>query len=258
MVIKLKISSLLILLVFISTSAGGVFLVSQMKEGKMFKNLSAAIIQPVLAADIYPMFLCPCCGKPLDEKNICCGMAEERIKYIDSLIKPGVSADGIILAYVKQYGANSFADASLEKEFEAKLAASAPNDRPKISLAQTYFDLGNVSEKAGVVFKLFDISNGGNRDLIINKIDTSCGCTSAAIVFQGKEGPRFAMAGHGIESPKDWQLVIPSGQTAQLKIYYDPSAHKGFRGPATREVYIFSNDPVVLQSKVQIDLNQVD
>ena len=89
-------------------------------------------------------------------------------------------------------------------------------------------------------------------------MDTSCGCTSAAIVYQGKEGPRFAMAGHGIESPTDWQVVIPAGEKAQLKAYYDPNVHKDFRGAAVREIYIFSSDPIDFEKKVKVELNQVD
>ena len=76
--------------------------------------------------------------------------------------------------------------------------------------------------------------------------------------FEDKEGPKFAMSGHGIESPKDWKLTIPAGKNAQLKLYYDPNIHKDFRGAATREISVFSNDPIDFEKKVVIELNQVD
>lgn len=221
-------------------------------------KIAGDIIQPVSAREIYPMFICPCCNKPLDPNNICCDMAQERITFIDGLTAGKLSKDEVITAYVKKYGLNSFVDKNQAEEFKKKLIAQAPAERPIISLTPETIDLGNVSQAKGETSVFFEITNTGKTDLIINKLDTSCGCTSAAIVYQGKEGPRFAMAGHGIESPTNWQVVIPPGERAQLKVYYNPNVHKDFRGPAIREIYVFSNDPVNFETKVKIELNQVD
>lgn len=258
MQINLKISSLLIILIFVSTLVGGVFVASQVKEGKMF-NFSAALIQPVLAEEIYPMFLCPCCGKPLDKNEICCGMAEEMIKYIDSLIKPGMSKDKVVLAYVKKYGLDSFTDKNLAEDFKAKLAKEAPRNRPIISLNPENFDFGQVSQKKGIVSTMFELANEGKEDLVINKLESSCGCTTASIIFEGKEGPRFGMPGHGLnENVGDWKLTIPAKGKAQLKVYYDPNVHSDFRGYAIREISVFSNDPIDFEKKIQVELTQVD
>lgn len=219
---------------------------------------SASLIKPVLAENIYPMFLCPCCGQPLDKNNICCGMAKEMIDYIDSLVVQNLSEQSIILAFIKKYGLNSLADKGKQNDIKEWLVQSAPADRPIITFDRDYFDLGDVSQKKGIVSTYFEIKNEGKKDLVINKLDSSCGCTSAAIVYQGNEGPRFAMAGHGIESPADWSVAIPPGEKAQLKIYYDPDIHKDFRGPATREISVFSSDPIDFEKKVTIDLNQID
>lgn len=220
------------------------------------ENIAAA--QAVDAATIYPLFLCPCCGNPLDPKNICCPMAEERINYIDTLVAKKLSEKEVVLAYTKKYGSNSFVDAKKAEEFREELAAAAPSERPIISLEPLSKNLGDVSQKGGVVATFFPLKNEGEKDLIINKLDTSCGCTSAAVVFQEKEGPRFAMEGHGAQNPTDWQLVIPPGEIAQLKVYYDPNIHKDFRGFAIREIYVSSNDPIDFEKKVKIELNQVD
>ena len=211
-----------------------------------------------LADNIYPLFFCPCCGQPLDKNNICCPMAKERIDYIDSLAAKNLSEKEIILAYVKKYGLNSFVDKNKQGEIKDELIKSAPAERPIIALANDFYDFGDVSQKKGVVTTLFELKNNGRKDLIINKLDSSCGCTSASIVFEGNEGPRFAMAGHGIESQNNWQIAIPAGGTAHVRVYYDPDVHKDFRGPATREISIFSNDPIDFEKKVKIDLNQVD
>ncbi|MBI5465560.1 hypothetical protein HY946_03030, partial [Candidatus Gottesmanbacteria bacterium] len=87
---------------------------------------------------------------------------------------------------------------------------------------------------------------------------TSCGCTSVSMVYKEVEGPLFAMAGHGTNNPANWQVVIPAGEKAQLKVYYDPDVHQDFRGAATREVYVYSNDPIDFEKKIVIELNQVD
>lgn len=223
------------------------------------KKTKAALVKQVEAAEIYKEFVCPCCGKVLDPNNICCGSAQERIDYIKTLTSQSLSKDEIILAYVKKYGLNSFKDSDEMAAFKEKMAAAAPADRSKITTNPTSFDFGDVSQKKGIVNTLFEIKNDGNKDLVINKLETSCGCTTASIIYQSQESPKFGMPGHGLnENIQGWQVTIPAGETAQLKVYYDPNVHKDLRGPATREISIFSNDPVNIEQKVVIDLNQVD
>lgn len=228
-------------------------------SSKIFiSQIGSSLVKPVLAEEIYPIFFCPCCGQPLDKNNICCGAAKERIDYIDSLVTQNFSEKEIILTYVKKYGLNSFIDKEKQKEFKDELVKNAPTERPIISITPATYDFGNVSQKGGVVTTFFDLKNEGNENLIIDKLNTSCGCTSSSVVFRSIEGPRFAMAGHGYQSPTDWKLTIPAGETAQLKVYYDPDVHKDFRGFAIREIYVSSNDPIDFEKKVQIELNQVD
>jgi hypothetical protein len=223
------------------------------------KNNPVSLIKAVNAAEIYPMFVCPCCGKPLDPNNICCGSAKERIDYIDSLVaKNNLTEKEIILAYVKKFGLNSFVDPNKQEEIKEELTQSAPANRPILTLSPASIDFGDVSQKKGVTFTYFDLKNEGNSDLIINKLDTSCGCTSATIVFQDVEGPKFTMPGHGSANPENWQISIPPQGEAKLKVYYDPAVHQDFRGYAIRKISIFSNDPIDFEKSVQVELNQVD
>jgi len=228
------------------------------KANKPASLVSSAAADRGSAKDIYSLFLCPCCGQPLDKNAPCCLMAQERIAFIDSLIQAGKPDNEIILEYAKKYGLNSFVDKNKQTELRAELIKSAPADRPIISISPSSKDLGDVSQKKGKIYTTFNLKNEGKKDLIINKLDTSCGCTSASIVYQGKEGPVFAMAGHGIVSPTDWQIVIPTGETAQLKVYYDPNVHRDLRGSVTREINIFSNDAIDFEKSVTIELNQTD
>ena len=103
------------------------------------------------------------------------------------------------------------------------------------------------------------LKNKGKTDLVINKLETSCGCTSASIVYKNNEGPIFNMPGHGInEEIGDWEITLSPGEKAQLKVYYNPNMHKDFRGTAIREIYVFSNDSIDFKKKVSIEVNQID
>lgn len=246
---------------FIIGLFSGIFVVSGIFGAAMLipdKSMEIAIIEPVSAAEIYPLFSCPCCGQPLDKNNICCGAAKEMINYIDNLVQPGASKDEVILAYVKKYGLNSFVDKNKQKEFREKIVAAAPTNRPIISINPASYDLGDISQKKGKVYSYFDLKNEGKKDLAIEKLGTSCGCTFVAVVFKGKESPFFTMAGHGYENPSWDGIIIPAGETAQLRVMYDPDVHKDFRGPAIREIYVYSNDPIDFEKSIQIELNQTD
>lgn len=132
-----------------------------------------------------------------------------------------------------------------------------PKNAPIIELFPTVYNFGTVSQAKGIVTGTMKIVNRGNEDLIINNMDSSCGCTSAAIVYNGKEGPRFSMAMHGT-NPKNWKQIIPPGGSAELKVYYDPNVHKDLKGSVTRSITVFSNDPRHRITEVKIIANQVD
>ena len=214
-------------------------------------------VKSVSAQEIYPIFECPCCGKPIDQCT--CPMAKERKAFVDGLASVDISEEEAVAAYVKKYGLESFVDENKKEEFREKLAQEAPADRPIITVSNDSYDFGDVSQKEGVKTTLFEIKNEGESDLVIDRLETSCGCTSASIVYQDKEGPKFGMPGHKTgEKTEGWQITISPEEKAQLKVYYDPNVHEDFRGTATRTISIFSNDPVDFEKKVQIDLNQVD
>lgn len=245
--------------VLVVSLAGNIWLIQKNKSSaSLTGSVDSSLIKPVLAEEIYPLFFCPCCGQPLDKNKICCGLAKERIDYIDSLIAQNLSEKEIIISYVKKYGLNSFVDKNKAAEIREELVKTAPSNRPIIFLTPQSYDFGNVSQKAGKVYTYFELKNKGKSDLVIDKLETSCGCTFAAIVYNGKESPYFTMPGHGYENTQWEGVIIPPGKTAQLKVMYNPKVHKDFQGPAVREIYVYSNDPIDFQKKVRIELNQVD
>lgn len=261
---KLFLPLFLFTVLFLGIIMGLSFTISLPAASPKQKGISQALggqlqTKVARAAEIYPEFVCTCCGQKLNPAKICCGTAKKMIDYIDAQTASGLTKDEVMVKAIKEFGFEALADKNKQAEFKAKLAAAAPIDAPKIIFSQTSHDFGQISQQQGVVSTLFNFKNEGGSDLVIDKLSTSCGCTSAAIVYKGKEGPTFTMPGHGKANPTGWQVAIAPGETAQLKIYYDPNAH-GKQAeailPTTRTASIFSNDPVNFEVKLKIELNQ--
>ena len=128
---------------------------------------------------------------------------------------------------------------------------------PVIKITPDSYDFGRVKAGGKVVSTLFTVENTGRSDLIINNMDSSCGCTTAALIVNGVEGPRFTMSMHGT-NPRGWSARLKPGEQAQLKIYYDPNVHPKLRGPVTRFIMVFSNDPRNPIIRVFISATQTD
>lgn len=132
--------------------------------------------------------------------------------------------------------------------------ADTDSSDAEMSITPASHNFGKVSQKEGVVNTSFTIENTGSSDLVIDNMVSSCGCTSAALVVDGEEGPKFGMH----NNPKNWSVTIKPDDSAELKVYYDPDVHEDFRGRATREITLFSNDKNNSEKKVKISVNQVD
>ena len=115
-------------------------------------------------------------------------------------------------------------------------------DAPVLEVVPSAYNFGTVSQAEGTATTTMTLKNNGVSNLIINNIDTSCGCTSASVIYNDKEGPKFGMSMHGT-NPKNWQQVIAPGETTELKIYYNPNVHKEMRGAFSRTVMLYTNDP---------------
>ncbi|MBI2639487.1 MAG: DUF1573 domain-containing protein [Candidatus Sungbacteria bacterium] len=95
-----------------------------------------------------------------------------------------------------------------------------------ISAEEKDFDFGTVSMAAGNVSHLFRIKNTGQESVVIEKMYTSCMCTSATLEVGGKVFGPYGMPGHGF-SPSIKE-AIASGAEAVVNVVFDPAAH----GPA--------------------------
>ena len=128
-----------------------------------------------------------------------------------------------------------------------------PRGPPLMKIMPTSYNFGDVSVAKGTVSTTMNIHNEGKGNLVIRNMKSSCMCTTATIIKDGVKSPVFGMH----SGPSSWSQIIGPDETAQLKIYYDPTAHRELRGSVTRVITIYSNDPVNSQTKVRINVNQV-
>lgn len=134
---------------------------------------------------------------------------------------------------------------------------SAADEKPALEVLPREYDFGAVSVAGGEVYTRFTLKNVGPTELVLRDMDTSCGCTEAALVVDGREGPRFNMRMHG-RNPTNWSARLAPGQEAELVVYYNPQVHPDLRGAVTREVYLFGEDLRAPLATVRIDAYQTD
>lgn len=92
--------------------------------------------------------------------------------------------------------------------------------RPKLYIAQRVHDLGTILEGDKHIVR-WRLENRGSADLIIERTQASCGCVVARLT--------------------DEQKTIPPGESLELTAEFDS---RGRRGPQSKSVTVYSNDPV--------------
>jgi hypothetical protein len=100
------------------------------------------------------------------------------------------------------------------------LLASCAGGTPDLVLDQEEIDIGQVINGEIRTIEM-PLRNIGERDLVIEGVSTSCGCTQAKV------------------EPS----TIPPGESGVLVVEYDSGAHgPEANGPVLRQIFIASND----------------
>ena len=112
------------------------------------------------------------------------------------------------------------------------------SDQAKVEVTEKTYDWGEIKINGGNVQKVFLIKNTGVGILKLSGVSTSCMCTTAQVIIDGKGSPFFAM-----HQKSSWVGEIPVGKEAELKIVFDPAFHgpSGI-GAMTRQIEIETND----------------
>lgn len=113
-----------------------------------------------------------------------------------------------------------------EPNGQSATAASATRNGTLTVEEANNYDFGTIKMAAGKVSHQFRIKNTGAEAVTINKMYTSCMCTTAELRVGGKQFGPYGMPGHGA-IPKINQTVNPN-EEATVEVVFDPAAH----GPA--------------------------
>jgi len=125
---------------------------------------------------------------------------------------------------------------------------------PRIEINPQKYDAGTVSMADGLVKKTYEIKNNGDGDLKIDRIWTSCMCTTAILKVGDEESPIFKMH----DNPIFWSQKIIPGETGFLELTFDPAFHapQGV-GPILRAIYLSTNDPQNEKAEARLIANVV-
>lgn len=88
------------------------------------------------------------------------------------------------------------------------------------------YDFGSISMAAGKVTHEFKIKNASAEPVTVNKLYTSCMCTTATLENGGVKSGPFGMPGHAGTALIN-QTIGPNEEAA-VEVVFDPAAH----GPA--------------------------
>lgn len=108
-----------------------------------------------------------------------------------------------------------------QKNESAKIAQGL--EAVSLSADETAYDFGTISMAAGNASHTFTISNLSALPVAIEKIYTSCMCTTALLDVGGEKFGPYGMPGHGF-IPKI-NKTIDSGTEAEIEVVFDPAAH---------------------------------
>lgn len=96
-------------------------------------------------------------------------------------------------------------------------AAVSSGPQPRIEVAQALYDFGSVPQGPAITHT-FTIKNVGQADLVIGQVQSTCGCTIAALA----------------------KKRLRPGESTQVAATFD-TRHE--RGKASRQIDVYSNDP---------------
>lgn len=125
---------------------------------------------------------------------------------------------------------------------------------PIIEISKKDYDAGTIQMKDGVISHIYEINNIGDGNLKINKIWTSCHCTTAILKVGNRTSPTFGMSG----GSSFWMQEIGPGEKGYLEVFFDPAFHgpQGI-GQAVRTVYLSTNDSKNKKVKIMLSANVV-
>lgn len=103
---------------------------------------------------------------------------------------------------------------------------AAPRSAAALTAREANYNFGQISMAAGKVSHRFWFRNESAAPVLIQRIYTSCMCTTATLVKSARVIGSYGMPGHG-PVPEVNERLAP-GEAAYVEAVFDPAAH----GPA--------------------------
>lgn len=166
------------------------------------------------------------------------GSRSKALWIVGILVIAGLIGGGFLLFSPRTSSSNSVQASNTQ----------ASGGTPSLQIETTELDMGtlSVSEERS---KEISLTNAGTGPLKISNVNTSCMCTFAQLVIDGKESPEIGMMMHMSSQEMNWVGTIPPGQRAVLRVIYRPKLMPQM-GRIDREIYFDTNDPTHRQVKV--------
>lgn len=106
---------------------------------------------------------------------------------------------------------------------------------PVIVASPDSYDFGDIIQSEGTVSTIIEIENIGENTIEINRLSTSCGCTTAEM---------------------DLSPLAP-GEKREMKITFDPLTHPDQTGEIIRVVYLQTSDPIKPELEIELTGNVI-
>ena len=110
-----------------------------------------------------------------------------------------------------------------------------------LSASENAFDFSTISMGDGTVSHQYKVTNDSQETVTIEKVYTSCMCTSASITdAAGQTYGEFGMPGH--KGSSGTSILVGPGESISVEAVFDPAAHgPSGVGLAQRSVYLETN-----------------
>ena len=108
----------------------------------------------------------------------------------------------------------------------------------QLELKDRRYDWGEIPINGGKVEKVFEVKNVGKAVLELANFVTSCDCTTVEVKTAKEVSPVF-----GMHTRSAWKGEVAAGETAEIKVVFDPAFHgPAGKGAVTRVVKFETND----------------
>lgn len=143
---------------------------------------------------------------------------------------------GLVALIVLIVGASFLLTAGQKPTPSTIIYSTSSVERPVAQTPDSFFDFGEI-KVSDVKEKDFVLKNTGTKPLQILNINSSCGCTTGKIIYNGAQTKEF-----GMHAQSGYLMDIASNTQALVKVIYRPFQMPVY-GAVEREVYITTNDP---------------